>query len=207
MPGFALPDLILITPEFSIEALVAIVPVLIVLMTLQTNVPSVIYLQEQGYDPPERLITVSSGGTTVVGALFGPIAVSVALGAIPIVGGPDAGPLEDRHRAASVGSVLPLVFAVGATLAAPLARFVPPELILSIAGLALIDILMSALADVVRGPLRLGPVITFAVVLSDISLLGLGPFFWSLVLGAGFSLLLERDGWEQLRKARTEPAA
>lgn len=175
-------------------------PVLIVLMTLQTNVPSVIYLQEQGYDPPERLINVATGGTTAAGALFGPIAVSVALGAIPIVGGPSAGPLKDRHRAASLGSVLPLVFALGATLAAPLAMFVPTELILTVAGLALIDILISALADVVRGPLRLGPVVTFAVVLSDISLLGLGPFFWSLVLGTGFSLLLERDGWVRLRE-------
>ncbi len=206
LPVFDLPDPILIMPEFSIEATVAIVPVLIILMTLQTNVPSVIYLREQGYDPPERLITVATGSTTVVGAFFGPIAVSIGVGAIPIVGGPEAGPLEDRHRAATAASVLPLIFALGATLAAPLSRFVPSELILTIAGLALIDILMSSLADVVRGPLRLGPVITFAVVLSDISLLGLGPFFWSLVLGTGFSLLLEREGWEQLQKASNESA-
>lgn len=31
------------------------------------------------------------------------------------------------------------------------------------------------------------------------TLLGLGPFFWSLVLGAGISLLLERDGWKALQ--------
>jgi hypothetical protein len=31
------------------------------------------------------------------------------------------------------------------------------------------------------------------------TLLGLGPFFWSLVLGAGISLLLERDGWKRLQ--------
>jgi hypothetical protein len=28
---------------------------------------------------------------------------------------------------------------------------------------------------------------------------GLGSFFWSLVLGTAISLLLERDGWNQLR--------
>ena len=30
-------------------------------------------------------------------------------------------------------------------------------------------------------------------------MLGLGPFFWSLVLGTGVTLLLERDEWNQLR--------
>jgi hypothetical protein len=30
------------------------------------------------------------------------------------------------------------------------------------------------------------------------TLFELGPFFWSLVLGSGVSLLLERDGWKQL---------
>jgi predicted benzoate:H+ symporter BenE len=34
--------------------------------------------------------------------------------------------------------------------------------------------------------------------LSNMTLLGLGPFFWSLVLGATTSLLFERDGWKQL---------
>lgn len=199
LPGFSLPDLILIAPDFSIEAIVATVPVLIILMTLQTNVPSVIYLREQGYDPPERLINIACGTTTILGALFGPIAVSIALGQIPVVGGPDAGPLEDRHRAASAASVLPLLIAVGATLAVPVAMFVPSELIFTVAGLALIGVLVTTLADVVRGPLRLGPVIAFAVVLSDISLLGLGPFFWSLVLGTGVSLVLEHESWTQLR--------
>jgi predicted benzoate:H+ symporter BenE len=28
---------------------------------------------------------------------------------------------------------------------------------------------------------------------------GLGSFFWSLVLGTAISLLLEREGWRELR--------
>ncbi|MDX1600270.1 MAG: benzoate/H(+) symporter BenE family transporter [Anaerolineales bacterium] len=201
LPALRLPDPILIPPEFSLEAVVAIVPVLIVLMTLQTNIPSVIYLREQGYDPPERLINAACGGSTALGALFGPIAVSIALGQIPVVGGPEAGPLEDRHRAASAASVLPLLLALGATLAAPLARFVPSALIFTVAGLALIGVLLTSLEDAVRGPLRLGPVAAFAIVLSDISLLGLGPIFWSLVLGSAVSFVLEREGWAQIGEA------
>ncbi|MDQ4107674.1 MAG: hypothetical protein M3138_02560 [Actinomycetota bacterium] len=38
-----------------------------------------------------------------------------------------------------------------------------------------------------------------AIALLEISLFGSGPFFWSLVLGTGVSLVLERDGWKRLR--------
>lgn len=37
-----------------------------------------------------------------------------------------------------------------------------------------------------------------ALIASEMSLFGLGPFFWSLVLGTAVSLLMERDGWKRL---------
>ena len=52
---------------------------------------------------------------------------------------------------------------------------------------------------VTRGPLVLGPLFAFAIALSKISFLGLGPFFWSLVIGMLVSLLLERKPLEALR--------
>jgi len=55
------------------------------------------------------------------------------------------------------------------------------------------------LKEIARGPLVLGPAFAFAIALSDITLFGLGPFFWSLVLGTTVSLLIERDGWNRLR--------
>jgi hypothetical protein len=36
------------------------------------------------------------------------------------------------------------------------------------------------------------------------TLFGLGPFFWSLVIGAGVSLLLERAGWRLLQAETAE---
>lgn len=200
LPALELPDPVLIVPDFTLEAIVAALPVLIVLI-LAANIPSVIYLRDQGYDPPERLLNVASGGATMVGSLFGPIAIAIPTPVLPIIGGPEAGPLEHRYRAAILSSLSWLLIALGAGAAAPLAMFVPRELIISIAGLALVSVLLAALKEVVSGPLTLGPVIAFAVVLSDISLLGLGPFFWALVLGTGISLLLEREGWARLREA------
>jgi hypothetical protein len=36
------------------------------------------------------------------------------------------------------------------------------------------------------------------------TLFGLGPLFWSLVLGVSVSLLLEREGWKRLRAEAAE---
>jgi benzoate membrane transport protein len=79
-----------------------------------------------------------------------------------------------------------------------MANLVPPTMLLALAGLALVGALVAALQGITRGPLVLGPIFAFATALSKMSLLGLGPFFWSLVVGIGVSLLLERDEWNQL---------
>jgi benzoate membrane transport protein len=78
-------------------------------------------------------------------------------------------------------------------------RLVPPTLLLAMAGLALVGALVGALKEITRGPLVLGPMFAFAIALSGMTLFGLRPFFWSLVLGAMISLLLERDGLKQSR--------
>ena len=67
------------------------------------------------------------------------------------------------------------------------------------AGFALVGALVGAVKEIAKGPLVLGPVFAFAISLSEMTLLGLGPFFWSLVIGAFVSLLLEGDGWRRLR--------
>ena len=69
------------------------------------------------------------------------------------------------------------------------------------AGLALVPALAAALKAVTAGPLVLGPLFAFAIALSEMSLFGLGPFFWSLVVGSLVSLLFEREGWKELHVA------
>jgi benzoate membrane transport protein len=96
------------------------------------------------------------------------------------------------------------LIALLASAAADLAVLVPPILLLALAGLALVGVLVSSLREIARGPLLLGPIFAFAIALSDMRLLDLGPFFWSLVLGTGISLLLERDEWKQLRAELAE---
>jgi benzoate membrane transport protein len=201
-PLFGFPSFDPVRPELSWAAILTITPVLLAVMTVQSNVPSVIYLRSQGFDPPERLINVISGGGTVVASLFGPVMVSLALPPQLLAAGPGAGDREIRYRAAIIPIAASLLIALFAGTAADIAVLIPPVLLLTMAGLALLPALTSALRDLTAGPLLLGPLFAFAIALSDMSLFGLGKFFWSLVIGTAVSVVFEREGWRELRAAR-----
>jgi benzoate membrane transport protein len=196
---FALPGLEFIRPDFSWTAIATVTPVLPALMTVQSNVPAVIYLRSQGFRPPERILNVISGAGTLLGSFFGPITVSLALPPVLVTAGPTAGDRSLRYRSVYLPVAAGLLIAIFAATAADLAVLVPPVLLLTMAGLALVPALAVALREISAGPLVLGPLFALAIALSKMTVFGLGPFFWSLVLGTAISLLLERDGWKRLR--------
>lgn len=197
--SYAFPSLEPVRPSFNFDAILTATPVLVALLTVQSNIPSVIYMRTQGFSPPERTINLLSGAGTIVGSFWGPLAASLALPPLLLTAGPGAGPHGLRYRAVFLPAAAGLSIALFASTATDIATLVPTTLLLTMAGLALIGALVSALKEITKGPLVLGPIFAFAIALSDITLLGLGPFFWSLVGGAGVSLLLERDGWRRLR--------
>lgn len=195
--SLTLPELTL--PIFSLPAILTATPVFVVLITLQANLPSLRFLQSQEYDPPETTIDLVSGIGTTLGSFLGPTGVSLSLPATSLVAGPDAGEHEIRHRSVYMAAGAALVVGLLAGIATGLLELVPPALLATLAGLAVVDVLANALKRVTAGPLLLGPLFAFAIALSNISFLGFGNYFWSLVIGTGVSLLLER---EELRAFR-----
>jgi benzoate membrane transport protein len=196
--SFELPHLELVRPAFSWAAIATATPVLVALLTVQSNIPSVIYIRSQGFGPPERLINMVGGVATIAGSLLGPVAVSLALPPVLLTAGPTAGPHDLRYRSVFLPAAAGVLIALFASTAADLAVLVPRTLLLAMAGLALIGALIAALKEITHSPLVLGPLFAFAIALSDMTLFGLGPFFWSLVIGTTVSFVLERDGWRRL---------
>lgn len=186
-------------PVFTLDALLTATPVIVVLMVLQSNVPSVIFLRSQHYRPPARTLDYVSGIGTIAGSFLGPAGVSLSLPATALVAGQDAGPAPQRHRSAVLASAAFLALTPFAVFAAAAADLIPLELLLGIAGLAVIGILAMSLDQLSNGPLTTGPLVAFAVAVSDISLLGLGPYFWSLALGVVASLVVEPERMKELR--------
>jgi benzoate membrane transport protein len=199
LPGFVPPTLALTAPTFSVPAVATITPVVIVIMLLQANVPSLVFLRSQGYAPPEREIDIVSGLGTIGLALLGPNAVSVPLPVMPLVAGPECGANERRLRAAIAAGVALVAIGLFAGVAVGLITFLPIVLIQSLAGLALIGVLASSIRQAAMGPLVLGPIVAFATVQSGLTLFGLGAFFWALVMGLLVTYVGEPD---ELRRFR-----
>jgi benzoate membrane transport protein len=193
------PVLSLTAPSLSIAAVATVTPILVTIMTVQSNIPSLVFLRSQTYDPPERQVDIVSGLTTVLASVLGPNAVSLPLPLMGVIAGPDAGHPAGRYRAAVVvGTALVIIGALG-ILAVALLAVLPPPLIQALAGLALFRVLTSAVEAFARGPLILGPVLAMVVAQSSLTLLGLGPLFWALAIGIAVSSLLERGGLASLR--------
>lgn len=196
-----LPSLVVIWPTANLESIAAITPILLILLTLQSNVPSMVFLRTQGYSPPERHLNIISGIGTAIGSLAGPTGISLSLPATSIVSGPDAGDRHYRHRAVYISGGAVLVLALFSGVAAHLTAILPLSLMLTIAGLAIVGVLAHALRQITSGPLTLGPLMAFAVSLSDMSLLGFGSFFWGLAIGTAVSMIIEREALQAMHAA------
>lgn len=203
-PGGAVQLLPTITvPEFTVGSVLTVAPVMLVLITVQANIPSTVFLREQGFEPPERLLTLLSGGGTIGSSLLGPVGVSLSLPATAYTAGQEAGPLTGRYRGVLLGSLVLFAFAPIAGFATLLARVVPAALLTVVAGLALLGVLADALKKVSSGPLVLGPLVAFSIAMSDLSLAGFGPFFWAIVGGVVVSRAVEHRGWNELHDEPT----
>ena len=192
LPAFVEPDL-------SLNALLTVTPVMVVLVTVQANIPSAVYLREQSFDPPEAVLNVVSGIGSAASSLLGPVGVSLSLPATALCAGPDAGPQPHRYRSAYIAGTALVVIGLAAGLAAAVAEALPRSLLVAFVGLAVIGVLMAALQNVTKGPLLLGPMFAFGISQSEIELLDLGPFFWALAGGLLTTLVLERDALHQLQ--------
>jgi benzoate membrane transport protein len=176
---------VFIAPTFSIAAIIGIaLPLFIVTMTSQ-NVPGVAVIRASGYEIPISRPIGWIGVTNTLLAPFGAYALNLAAITAAICMGRDAH--EDpsrRYTAAIAAGVFYLIVGLfGATVAALFAAF-PRELIVAIAGFALLGTIGNSLAAALKDEAhREAALVTFLVTASGVSLAGIGSAFWALLIG------------------------
>lgn len=181
------------TPDFSWSALIGIAIPLFVVTMVSQNVPGATVLRASGYWPPISPIIGWIGAGNLVLAPFGAFALNLAAITAAICTGREAHEDPARRYIAGVaaGVFYCLVGLFGATVAALFAAF-PGELVLVIAGLALLGTIGNGLAAALADESQREPaIITFLVTASGLTLLGIGPAFWGLVAG-GLALVVLR---------------
>lgn len=181
-----LTQFIWVTPEFSWVVLLSVgVPLFIVTMASQ-NLPGIATLRAHGYSTPISPVIGSTGLTTAMLAPFGCFAVNMAAITAAICMTPAAHPKPElRYRAAVACGVFYLIVAVlGASVANLLAAF-PKELILAIAGIALLGTIGNGLATALKEEgSREAALVTFLVTLSGVSFFSIGSAFWAVLCGS-----------------------
>lgn len=174
-----------VAPAFSWSAAVGIaLPLLVVTMASQ-NVPGVATLQAHGYRPPVSPIITTTGLATTVLAPFGGYTFNLAAITAAICMGPDAHPDPARRYQAAMaaGFAYVLIGLVGGAVAGLFAAF-PRELVLAIAGFALLGTIGNGLATALREDgTREAALVTFLVTASGLTLWSIGSAFWGLVAG------------------------
>ena len=182
------------TPTFSLAAIVGIaLPLFIVTMASQ-NVPGVAVIRASGYAIPISPVVGWTGLVNLVLAPFGAFALNLAAITAAICMGREAHEDAARRYVAAIaaGVFYVVVGLFGATVAALFAAF-PKELILAIAGIALLGTIGNSLAAALRDEAEREPaLVTFLVTASGLSLAGIGSAFWGLLAGVVTLLVLRR---------------
>jgi benzoate membrane transport protein len=180
-----IPHLEFVRPMFTFEAMVNIaLPLFIVTMAGQ-NLPGLAVLSAYDYRPPVAPLLLSTGAASVAAAPFGMPTINLAAITAALCAGPEAhADPARRYVAGIVGGVGHMALAALAGVAAVLVARSPPVLIEAVAGLALIGAFGGAMLNAVQDEDgRLGGLATFLATASGLSLFGIGPAFWGLVVG------------------------
>jgi benzoate membrane transport protein len=182
-----------LVPAFDPGSLLAVSVPLVVMAIGIGNVQGIGMLVNQGYRPPTNLLTVAVGINSVINAVFGGHPSTVARNGVAILAGDDAGPRDQRYVANLIASLCALLLALSAMTASALLEVLPIGLVASLAGLAILSVLMDALQKTVVTDLPMGAFFALVIAASPLTVLGIGSAFWALVGGFLVSLFLERS--------------
>ena len=173
-------------PQFTLSAAISLALPLFVVTMASQNLPGVAVIRATGYDLPiSRLITMT-GLATLVLAPFGGYALNFSAITAAICMGTEAHPDRDKRYTAAVscGLLYVVIGIFGAVVTGLLTAF-PKELVVAIAGLALLGTIGNGLAAALRDePHREAALITFLVTLSGVVVAGVGSAFWGVVAGS-----------------------
>lgn len=195
-----------VMPSFSWPVLIGVgVPLFVVTMASQ-NLPGVVVIRSSGYATPVSPLITWTGVTTLLLAPFGCFALNLAAITAAICMGKEAH--EDpakRYLASVAAGVFYLLVGVFGGAVGMLFTAFPRELVLAVAGLALLGTIANGLHGAMRDErAREAALITFLVTASGVSLFGIGAAFWGLV--AGVSALAVLTWFQRVAPAQAIPA-
>ncbi|WP_339211198.1 benzoate/H(+) symporter BenE family transporter [Aeribacillus sp. FSL K6-8210] len=189
--SFILPQILI--PSFSLEAIVSVSIPLAFLVIGAENAQATGVLMAQGYKPPVNVMTIISGIGGMVTSFFGGHNANIAGPMTAICASEEAGKnKEGRYASVVVNGILFSLFGLLAGIVVPFVTALPSVLVGTIAGLAMISVLVNSLQSAFsETKFQVGAFFALIIGMSDISFFNISSPFWALVGGVLVSLLIE----------------
>ncbi|MDU4940444.1 MAG: benzoate/H(+) symporter BenE family transporter [Mixta calida] len=175
-----------VMPGFSLASLLGVgLPYFLVTMASQ-NAPGIATLQAHGYQPPVSSLISWTGLIALLLSPFGGFSVCIAAITAAICMSDEAHPDKKRRWIASaIAGLFYLLAGLSGGAVALLLTALPPTLIHTLAGLALLGTLTGSIQRALEQEnSRDAAMITFLITASGITLAGIGAAFWGLFAGA-----------------------
>ncbi|WP_272970509.1 benzoate/H(+) symporter BenE family transporter [Comamonas terrigena] len=182
-------------PQFTWQAFVSLALPLFVVTMASQNMPGVAVIRATGYELPVSRLVSMTGIASLLLAPFGGYALNFSAITAAICMGPEAHEDKDNRYTAAVvcGAMYMVIGIFGAVVTGLLIAF-PQELVLAIAGLALLGSIGGGLAGALRDEThREAALITFLVTLSGVVIAGVGSAFWGVAAGV-VALFVQKYG-------------
>lgn len=182
-----------IMPQFSLNSILAIGIPLAVLVMGAENAQAIGVLMAQGYKPPINFMTIISGIGGMVTSFFGGHNANIAGPMTAICASEEAGDnKEGRYAATIINGILFSSFGIFASIALAFVSILPKDLINVLAGLAMINVLISAFHDAFSPKqFKLGAFFSLIIAMSGVVILKISAPFWALLGGVIVSYIAE----------------
>ncbi|WAC48280.1 benzoate/H(+) symporter BenE family transporter [Asticcacaulis sp. SL142] len=186
-----------IAPQPDIASIISLgIPLFMVTLVSQ-NLPGLVVLRSAGYQPPAGTLIATTGLASLIAAPFGAHGVNIAAITASLCTSAEAHPDPARRwQVAMIYAGFYLALALFSPALVRLFLALPPPVIASVTGLALIPPLIGALENAMSDPRDRDPaIVTFLATGSGVVLFGLGSAFWGLIAGAvalGLKRLFEK---------------
>jgi len=185
LPPIGFTSIELTAPAWDLATLIGLgVPLYLVTMASQ-NLPGFAVLRASGYQPPTQPILAVTGAASLGTAFMGAHTSNLAAISAALCTGPDAHP--DPAKRWMTGPFYAVFWGLIAVFGASLVGLfgaLPPALLATVAGTALLGSMAGAMGSALAGDQdRLAAAGTLAVTVSGVTLMGVGSAFWGLVFG------------------------
>lgn len=190
--AFVLPQLEM--PSFNLNAIVSISIPLALLIISTENAQATGVLMAQGYKPPISAMTISGALFGSIASLFGAHAINIAGPMTAICSAKESGAKETRYAASVVNGGLFAAFGLLATIVVPFVVAMPAVLVNSIAGLAMLGVLLNSLKTAFsNSKFQMGAFFALIIGMSGLNIFNISAPFWAIIGSLLVSFLIEQD--------------